>query len=86
LAAETPAHTRNSLKILIAQPANIARNWLCPHIGPRRKHHEEGTCAACDSKLDANGIKVRIGGRTVEVCCENCAKKLNEAHAARENL
>jgi pimeloyl-ACP methyl ester carboxylesterase len=37
------------------------------------------TCAACDCKLDANPIKVKIGGKTVEVCCDECAQKLNEA-------
>ena len=30
----------------------------------------EKTCAACDCKLDANAIKVKIGGKTVEVCCD----------------
>jgi hypothetical protein len=42
----------------------------------------EKTCAACDYKLDANSIKVKIGGKTVEVCCEECAQKLKEAHAS----
>jgi hypothetical protein len=42
----------------------------------------EKTCAACDCKLDTGAIQVRIGGRTVEVCCGECAKKLNEAHAS----
>lgn len=42
----------------------------------------EKTCAACDCKLDSNPIAVRIGGRTVEVCCEECAVKLKEAHAS----
>jgi RNase P subunit RPR2 len=40
------------------------------------------TCAACDYPLDENAIQVRIGGQTVEVCCEDCAKKLNEAYAS----
>jgi hypothetical protein len=40
------------------------------------------TCAACDCALDANPIKVKIGGRTVEVCCDECAVKLKEAHAS----
>jgi len=39
----------------------------------------EKTCAACDCELDENAIGVRIGGRTVEVCCEDCAQKLREA-------
>jgi hypothetical protein len=42
----------------------------------------EKTCAACDCKLDANFIKVQIGGKTVEVCCDECAKKLKEAGAS----
>ena len=40
------------------------------------------TCAACDYKLDDNTIKVTLGGKTVEVCCEECATKLKEAHSA----
>ncbi len=40
----------------------------------------EKTCAACDCKLDTDAIQVRIGGRTVEVCCGECAQKLREAH------
>ena len=40
------------------------------------------TCAACDCELGADTIKVRVGGRTVEVCCEECARKLNEAQAS----
>lgn len=40
------------------------------------------TCAACDCKLDGQSIKVKVGGRTVEVCCEECAQKLQEAQAS----
>jgi hypothetical protein len=39
------------------------------------------TCAVCDYELDASAIQVTIGGRTVEVCCEECAQKLHEAEA-----
>ena len=42
------------------------------------------TCAACDCELDANAIKVKIGGNTVEVCCEECATALKEAAATTE--
>jgi hypothetical protein len=41
---------------------------------------DEKTCAACDCKLDGNSIKVKIGGKTVEVCCDECSQKLKEAH------
>ena len=38
------------------------------------------TCAACDYPLEPKStIQVKIGGKTVEVCCEECATKLKEA-------
>ena len=40
------------------------------------------TCAACDYPLDDNAITVTIGGKTVEVCCEECAIALGEAKAS----
>jgi hypothetical protein len=40
------------------------------------------TCAACDCQLDASAIKVTIGGKTVEVCCDECAHKLKEADSS----
>ena len=39
----------------------------------------EKTCAACDCTLDASAIKVKIGTRIVEVCCEEFGRKLGEA-------
>ncbi len=42
----------------------------------------EKTCAACDCELDANSVKVKIGGKTVEVCCDECAQKLKEAYGS----
>ncbi|HET6555279.1 MAG TPA: hypothetical protein VFG49_17265 [Dyella sp.] len=41
----------------------------------------EKTCAVCDYALDDSAIQVTIGGRVVEVCCEECAEKLREASA-----
>ena len=37
------------------------------------------TCAACDCELDVDPIKVTLGGKTVEVCCNECAQKLKES-------
>jgi hypothetical protein len=37
------------------------------------------TCAACDGELGDNPIQVKIRGKTVEVCCKDCATKLKEA-------
>jgi hypothetical protein len=44
----------------------------------------EKTCAACDCKLDESAIKVKIGARTVEVCCEECAHKLRESQPEKK--
>ena len=42
------------------------------------------TCAACDCKLEGESIKVKIGGVTVEVCCDDCALKLKEADSSAQ--
>ena len=43
----------------------------------------ETTCAACDCKIEGEAIQVSVGGRTVEVCCEECAESLQEAQASQ---
>ena len=45
----------------------------------------EKTCAACDYPLDDSAIQVKIGGKTVEACCEECAAKLRESYASAAN-
>lgn len=45
----------------------------------------EKTCAACDCRLDGNVIKVKVGGRVVEVCCEECAQKLRDAMPSKSS-
>jgi len=40
------------------------------------------TCAACDCKLDATAIKVKIGGKAAEVCCDECGQKLKDAYVS----
>jgi len=42
---------------------------------------KERTCAACDCALDANAVNVTIGGKPVEVWCDECAQTLREATA-----
>jgi len=32
-------------------------------------------CPVCDWEIKDGGIKVRIGGKTVTVCCDECAEK-----------
>lgn len=51
---------------------------LSPHRGTKEKRMAAKTCAACDYQLDENAIKVNIGGKTVEVCCDECAQKLKK--------
>jgi hypothetical protein len=38
------------------------------------------TCAACDYELDENAIQVKVGGKTFEVCCDECVQKLEAAY------
>jgi hypothetical protein len=45
----------------------------------------EKTCAACDCKLDATAVKVKIGTRVVEVCCDECARKLREVSPSEKS-
>jgi hypothetical protein len=40
------------------------------------------TCAACDCELDVNSKTVKIGGKAVEVCCDECGQKLKDADSA----
>ena len=48
------------------------RNLVCAGGALAKK-----TCAACDYPLDPKStIEVKIGGKTVGVCCEECATKL----------
>jgi hypothetical protein len=41
----------------------------------------EKTCAPCDT-LDEGAIRVKIGDKTVEVCCDDCAQRLKEASSS----
>ena len=59
----------------------IGRTMLINSIR-RHKVMAQKTCAACDYPLDQNAIAVTIGGKTVDVCCDECAQKLKDAHAA----
>ena len=45
----------------------------------------EKTCAACDCRLGESAIKVKIGARVVEVCCDECAQKLREASPSKKS-
>jgi len=45
----------------------------------------EKTCAACDCKLDESAINVKIGTRIVEVCCDECARKLRESNSSKKS-
>ena len=40
------------------------------------------TCAACDCALDDKAFTITVGGKKFDVCCEDCARQLREAHAA----
>ena len=35
-------------------------------------------CPVCDWKVKDGGVKVASGGKTVVVCCDDCAEKVRE--------
>ena len=44
-------------------------------------------CPVCDGKLDQNAKEVKVGGRTIKVCCDECAEKVKaspEKYAPRK--
>jgi hypothetical protein len=77
-----PVRVRKSLKILIAGLSRRAAYSAGTEFWVHKEDDvmAKKTCAACDYELDANAIEVTVGGKTVEVCCQECAEKLKEAH------
>jgi hypothetical protein len=68
------------LKILTAPVDRRMAYWVYPNHGSQENRiMAEKTCAACDDKIEGDPIQVKVGGITVEVCCEECAQKLREA-------
>lgn len=38
-------------------------------------------CPVCDWEMKEGGIKVKVGGKEITVCCDDCAKKAKESPA-----
>ena len=38
-------------------------------------------CPVCDWEIKEGGIKVKVGGKEITVCCDDCAKKAKESPA-----
>lgn len=62
----------------------LGASWSLLLIFTTELTMKEKTCAACDCPLDDNAISVTIAGKTVEVCCEECANALSEARKSIE--
>ncbi len=35
-------------------------------------------CPVCDDEINGDGIKVKVAGKEITVCCADCAKKAKE--------
>ena len=35
-------------------------------------------CPVCDWEMKGGGIKVKVGGQEITVCCDDCAKKAKQ--------
>jgi hypothetical protein len=38
-------------------------------------------CPVCDWEIKDGGIKVKVGGKEITVCCDDCAKKAKASPA-----
>jgi ribosome-binding protein aMBF1 (putative translation factor) len=38
-------------------------------------------CPVCDWDIKERGIKVKVGGKEITVCCDDCAQKAKESPA-----
>jgi len=38
-------------------------------------------CPVCDWEIKDDGIKVKVGGKEITVCCDDCAKKAKASPA-----
>jgi ribosome-binding protein aMBF1 (putative translation factor) len=36
-------------------------------------------CPVCDWEIKEGGIKVKVAGKEITVCCDDCAKKARES-------
>jgi ribosome-binding protein aMBF1 (putative translation factor) len=43
---------------------------------------ENKKCPVCDWEIKDAGIEVKVGGKVVTVCCDDCAKKAVESATA----
>jgi len=43
---------------------------------------ENKKCPVCDWEIKDAGIKVKVGGKVLTVCCDDCAKKAVKSAAA----
>jgi hypothetical protein len=43
-------------------------------------------CPVCDWEITDGGINVKVGGKEVTVCCDDCAKKAKQSPAKYAGL
>jgi hypothetical protein len=58
-----------ALVVILSPPETLGQNG-------ENTMSNAATCPVCDYKLDANARTVRVDGKEVRVCCDECADKL----------
>ena len=58
-------------------PATVAE-IIAPFPGDAMKTKK---CPVCDWEIKDGGIKVKVAGKEITVCCDDCAKKAKESPA-----
>jgi len=54
---------------------------LVRHSISRVIHMKAKKCPVCDWEIKDGGIKVKVAGKEITVCCDDCAKKAKEEPA-----
>ena len=50
-------------------------------VQPRGVVMKSKKCPVCDWDIQGGGIKIKVGGKEITVCCDDCAKKAEESPA-----
>jgi hypothetical protein len=48
---------------------------------PRRQPVKTKKCPVCEWDIKDGGIKVKVGGKEITVCCDECAEKVKKSPA-----
>lgn len=60
---------------------SIARDFRGDSNSNKGQLMKTKKCPVCDWEIKDGGIKVKVAGKEIVVCCDDCAKKAKESPA-----